>query len=319
MKRVEVSIYIVAVATLSCKQGVSRDVTSQDGMRVVSSKTYIPTNPEVSNVIKPSKSKKKKILIPAMSEVSKPSDADIKRDKAYIEFKQIIDEYKKQLEIEFNKVTVNKSVDDLIKSLSEYNTQSQWNYIYTSLEHDENVIENLRVILDKLSNLVEEESDEEESDEEESDEENKSFFTRTFSNFFFSKTNSSGPDDTVPKSSVDKNLEHEVLIDDLLSNLFNLTDLIHKILHKWSDEKNLVKFQSAEEIANKSDQLKTIMQARNTAISKIKAQIVLAAKNVDDEEKLVEELEKITDNGEANSAFKYVEESATKDWAVTSY
>ncbi|WP_330730231.1 hypothetical protein [Borrelia turicatae] len=318
MKRVNVRIYIVAVATLSCKQGVSRNVISQDGMRVVSSKTYIPTNPDVPKVIKPSKSKQK-ILIPTIPGVKKTFDSDIKRDKAYVEFKQIINEYKKQLEIELNKVTANKSVDDLIKSLSEYNTQSQWNYIYTSLEHDESVIENLRVILDKLSNPVEEESDEKEPDEEEPDEENKGFFTRTFTNFFFSKTNSSGPDDTVSKSSVDRNLEHEVLVDDLLSNLFNLTDLIHKILHKWSDEKNLVKFQSAEELAEKSAQLKTIMQARNTAISKIKAQIVSAAKNIDDEEKLVKELEKITEDGEANSALKDVESSAAKDWTVTSY
>ncbi|UPA12608.1 hypothetical protein [Borrelia venezuelensis] len=308
MKRVNVRIYIFAVATLSCKQGVSRNVISQDEMRVVSSKTYIPTNPDVPKVIKPSKSKQK-ILIPTMPGIKKPFDSDIKRDKAYVEFKQIINEYKKQLEIELNKVTANKSVDDLIKSLSEYNTQSQWNYIYTSLEHDESVIENLRVILNKLSNPV----------EEEPDEENKGFFTRIFTNFFFSKTNSSGPDDTVPKSSVDRNLEYEVLVDDLLSNLFNLTDLIHKILNKWSDEKNLVKFQSAEELAEKSAQLKTIMQARNTAISKIKAQIASAAKNIDDEEKLVKELEKITEDGEANSALKDVESSAAKDWTVTSY
>ncbi|BDU63327.1 hypothetical protein BOFE_08670 (plasmid) [Candidatus Borrelia fainii] len=287
MKKVGISIYIIAVATLSCKQGVSHDVVSQDGIKVVSSKTYIPINYGIPE------------------EGTKNSKSNVNRDKAYVEFKQVIDEYKKQLEIELNKVTVNKSVDDFIKSLSKYNTQSQWNYIYTSLEHDKSIIESLKVILDKLSNIYI-------PIEEEPVEEDKNFFTKIF-NFVLPKTNF-----PLSKASVDNNLYYEILADDLLSTLFNLTDCIHKILHKWSDEKNLVKIQSAKEFSKKSAQLKTIMQARNTAISKIKAQIVLAAENVDNEEKLIEELEKITEDGEANSAFKYVKSSSIRDWGVIS-
>lgn len=312
MKKVEVNIYIIAVATLSCKQGVSRDVISQDGIRVVSSKTYIPTHSEVPEENTKTSKSKPKILIPVIHEIGKSPMSDANRDKAYVEFKQIIDEYKKQLEIELNKVTVNKSVDDLIKSLSEYNTQPKWNYIYTSLEHDESVIENLRVILDKLSNIPVEE----EPVEEKPVEENKSFFAKTFG-FVSSTINFLVPDNTVPISSVDKNLEYELIADDLLSILFNLTDFIHKILHKWSDEKNLVKIQSSKEFAEKSAKLKTIMQTQNTAVSKIKTQIVLAAENIDNEEKLIEELEKITEYGEAHSAFKHIKSSATRDWGVT--
>ncbi|UPA16971.1 hypothetical protein bcCo53_001139 (plasmid) [Borrelia coriaceae] len=279
-----IGFYIFAVGIVSCKQDVSDTSSSTGQTRVVLPEVVVPTNSlgKGNEVLKPEG--------PLASQSSKT------RDAAYIEFRQVVDKYKKQFEREIKKVNLNDELEErmnfLLNVLAEYETPDEQNYVYTALEHDVDLIEKLSVILDALYNASVSVSQDDQS--------NLGVLAKlanyVYANFIF--------------------IEKGSIAFDLCLVLFELTHYAYQVLYNCFDEANLTDIQSADEFIAMSAQLDTIMMARADAISKVKDQIVVAAASVSDIDKLIEEIEKITKDGEAASAFMHMKESTGGFWEL---
>ncbi|AFI31715.1 hypothetical protein [Borrelia crocidurae] len=347
MREVKFNLYLFAIITISCKSGDYVNVQENKKIDLSSKKIVTPAKkviippvipPSALTVTKtetpepnpPVQEHNEKVIIPPVippsaltvtkTETPEPNpsvqehSALDSKNKAYIRLKKSIEQYKEQCKIDPNKTVKNtEEIETLIKSLSDYNKTEEYNYIYTSLENNNHIIDSLKKVLEKLSDISwypPRYNNEANITYYEDDEE---IPQATYKHYY---------EKMIAKSTTTmkqyKTKKYTSLILSLINKLFNMTFFTNNLLYKCLHDKNLARFKSAEKLNKIYDQLNDIMNKRKDVILKFKEQILLAEKHIDvDEVKMVDEIKKIVEPGkEVYSAYEAMYEAANEIWEL---
>ncbi|ETZ17862.1 hypothetical protein BDCR2A_01057 [Borrelia duttonii CR2A] len=315
MREVKINLYLFVIITISCKSGDYVD--GQENKKIDLSSKKIVT-PAKKVIIPPPVVIPSSALPVIKTEIPKPNppvqnyNALDSKNKAYIRLKKSIDQYKEQCKINPNQTIKNtEEIETLIKSLSDYEKTEEYNYIYTSLENDDHIIDSLKKVLEKLSSIYwypPRYNNEANITYYEDDEEIPKATYKHYHEQMMVKSTT--------KMKQPKTKKYTNLLLSLLNKLFDMTFFTNNLLYKCLHDKNLARFKSAEEINKIYDQLNDIMNKRKDVILKFKDQILLAEKHID-EVKMVDEIKKIVEPGkEVYSAYKAMYEAANEIWKL---
>ncbi|WP_024654689.1 hypothetical protein [Borrelia hispanica] len=313
MREVKFNLYLFAIITISCKSGDYVDGQEDKKIDLSSKKIVTPAKKVIiPPVIPPSALTVTKTETSESNPSVQEHNALESKNKAYIRLKKSISQYKEQFKTAFNQTVKNtESMEILIESLSGYEKAEEYNYIYTTLEKDTNDIDNFKKVLEELFNISW-------SPTRYNNEANITYYDK---------------DEKIPKARYNHHYEkmmvqaltkmkqtqtqkYASLLLDLINVLFKITSFINDLLYKCLHDSNLARFKSAEKLNQIYDQLDDIMNKRKDAILKVKKQISLAAKHID-EVKMVDEIKKIVESGgEAYSAYKAMDKALDKIWEL---
>ncbi|AHH07466.1 Hypothetical protein BCD_1400 (plasmid) [Borrelia crocidurae DOU] len=313
MREVKFNLYLFVIITISCKSDDYVNVQENKKIDLSSKKIVTPAKKVIiPPVIPPSALTVTKTETPEPNPSVQEHSALDSKNKAYIKLKKSIEQYKEQCKIDPNQTVKNtEEIETLIKSLSDYNKTEEYNYIYTSLENDNHIIDSLKKVLEELSDI--------------------SWYPPRYNNeanIIYYEDDEEIPQATykhnhekmIAKSTTKmkqyKTKKYTSLILSLLNKLFDMTFFTNNLLYKCLHDKNLARFESAEELNKIYDQLNDIMNKRKDVILKFKDQILLASKHID-EVKMVDEIKKIVEpEKEVYSAYKAMYEAANEIWEL---